>query len=512
MGSGAVQPASTTRHDAATHATPLGLIARNAPLVVLGEVLPMIAAVLAMPVLATRLGVDRLGVLSLAWVVIGYFSLFDLGVGRATTKLVAARLAEGRKGDVPYLVSTALALLLVLGCVGGALLAVLTPWLVDRALQVPDALRGESRGAFLVLALSVPLVVLASGLRGVLEAEGRFAALSVLRIALGMISFLGPLLVLPLSRSLVTVVLVLAAGRVVLLAVTAILTRHVLAWPRRGRGVDRDTLHELLHFGGWLTVTNVVSPLLVLLDRFVVGAIVSVGAVAYYATPLEVVQRAGVVPVAIGTVIFPAIAAASVTAPHEARALLSVALRASLAGIFPLLFVLALWAPQGLALWLGDAFARESLTVVRWVTLGLLVNALGCAGLFALQAGGRPDLPGRFHLLELVLYVPLLWWLASRHGLEGAAMAWTARVALDAALLLAAASARFALGARALVRLLAATAGGLLLLVLGASLDGTGVKLLATGVVPIAYLGACFAALLTRDERAAVQRLLRRMA
>jgi O-antigen/teichoic acid export membrane protein len=359
-----------------------------------------------------------------------------------------------------------------------------------------------------VLAASVPLVVLASGLRGVLEAERRFVALAGLRIALGMISFLGPLLVLPVSRSLVTVVLVLAAGRLVLLVVTTALVRQVLAWPRRGQRMDRDTVRELLHFGGWLTVTNVVSPLLVLLDRFVVGAIVSVGAVAYYATPLEVVQRAGVIPVAIGTVVFPAIAAAAVSTPHEARALLSIALRASLAGIFPLLFVLALWAHQGLDLWLGAAFARESIAVVRWVTLGLLLNALGCAALFALQAAGRPDLPGRFHLIELMLYVPMLWWLASRFGLEGAAMAWSARVAIDAALLLTAAAARFALGARVLVPLLGTAAAGLALLVLAQWVGGTTAKAVATLVVPSAYLGACFAVLLSRDERAALQRLV----
>ena len=468
-------------------ASPLGLITRNAPLVVLGEVVPLAAAVVAMPLLLSRLGVDRLGVLSLAWVVIGYFSLFDLGIGRATTQMVASRLADGRGAQVPGVVRTSLALLLLLGCAGGALLASLAPWLVERVLQVPVDLTRETRTAFLLLALTVPLVVVGSGLRGVLEAERRFAAVATLRAALGLVSFLGPLAVAPFAPTLPAVVLVLAAGRVVLFLAALVLCRGTIAL--RGERPDRAAAGELLRFGGWLTVSNAVSPLLVLLDRFVVGAVVSVGAVAFYATPLEVVQRAGVVPIAIGTVLFPAMAASAFTDPRHARDLFATALRLCPLGVYPILMLLVLWSHEGLDLWLGPAFARESSAVVRWIAPGLLLNALACASLFALQASGRPDLPAKFHVLELIGYVPLLWWLAGRYGLEGAAMAWTARVALDALLLVAAALQRFPLAPPALLRLVLATSLGLASIGVASAIEATAVKLAVTVLVATALVG-----------------------
>ncbi len=40
-----------------------------------------------------------------------------------------------------------------------------------------------------------------------------------------------------------------------------------------------------------MTVSNVISPLMFYVDRLVIGAMVSVVAVAYYATPFEVVSR-----------------------------------------------------------------------------------------------------------------------------------------------------------------------------------------------------------------------------
>lgn len=491
-----------SEHDRATSASPLAILARHAPLVVVGEAVPLLAAVVAMPRLVSGLGVDRLGVLSLAWVVIGYFSLFDLGIGRATTQLIAAHRAAGRNAAVEGVIATSLLLLSVLGVAGGLVLAALAPWLVGHALALPDDLLAESRRAFLVLALTVPLVVLSSGLRGVLEAERRFAAVAALRAVLGLISFLGPLLVLPYSRSLAAVVPVLAVGRVLLLAASVWLCRDAIAWRALAGGLDRSTARTLVRFGGWLTVSSAVSPLLVLLDRFVIGAVVSVGAVAFYATPLEVVQRAGVVPIAIGTVLFPALAASALRDARHARALYATALELCVLGVFPILLLVSLWAHEGLALWLGEAFARESSVVVRWVAPGLLLNAVGCASLFALQAAGRPDLPAKLHVLELVGYVPLLWWLAQRHGLEGAAIAWSVRVAIDALLLLRAALERFPLDRPVVVRRALVVVGGLACLAATPLLTTVAVKVLAS-VAVVLGAAALFAVLLGRVLREA---------
>jgi O-antigen/teichoic acid export membrane protein len=52
-----------------------------------------------------------------------------------------------------------------------------------------------------------------------------------------------------------------------------------------------------------------------------------------------------------------------------------------------------------------------------------------------LQAAGRPDLTGKFHLLELPPYVALCLVLIPRWGIAGAALASTFRFALDASLL-----------------------------------------------------------------------------
>ena len=61
-------------------------IARNTIWNIVGQSLPLLLAVVAIPLLIRRLGVDRFGVLTLAWALVGYFGLFDLGLGRALDK------------------------------------------------------------------------------------------------------------------------------------------------------------------------------------------------------------------------------------------------------------------------------------------------------------------------------------------------------------------------------------------------------------------------------------------
>ena len=177
------------------------LLAKNTLWNLVGQVLPMLVGVIAVPVLVRRLGLDRFGILSLAWIVVGYFGLFELGIGRALTKLVADKLGLGEHHAIPGLVWTSLFLMVILGGIGALAIAGLSSWLVGHVLKTPVQLRAETVRAFHWLALSVPLGILTSGLRGILQAKQEFTVLTLIRVPLSTFSFLGPLLVLPFSTS-----------------------------------------------------------------------------------------------------------------------------------------------------------------------------------------------------------------------------------------------------------------------------------------------------------------------
>jgi len=109
------------------------------------------------------------------------------------------------------------------------------------------------------------------------------------------------------------------------------------------------------------------------------------------------------------------------------------------------------------------------------------------------------------HLIEFPLYLGLLWWLVSTRGIEGAAMAWTARVAVDALLLFGLAK-RFLPGKspiRLRTALLPATA--LVTLALAALLQGPIVKGLFLLATILGFALVTWFRILTPEERALVQ-------
>ncbi|TME15022.1 MAG: flippase [Chloroflexi bacterium] len=400
-----------------------------------GQILPLAVGAVAVPILIRRLGVDRFGILTLAWLISGYLSLFDFGLGRALTKSVAEFRARGQ-GDIQETVWTSLALLLGAGLVGAALIWAAAPYLAYHLLRIDPSLQLETMQAFQLLALTIPLVTLASGLRGVLEGLQRFDLVNLVRIPGGALTFLGPVAAMALGPGLVPAIWSLVLMRVFMVLLFAVLTLRVLGLGRRPALAARR-IGPLMSFGGWLTVSNVVGPIMVSIDRPVIATMVSVAAVAYYATPYEVATKLWLVPAALTPVLFPAFAAALTDSGGRAADLFSKGVRYTLLALWAPVLALVILARPLLALWLGPAFADHSYFVLQMIALGVFINSLAYMPSALIQATGRPDLTAGLHVLQVVPYVVGLLFAIQHWGIDGAAVVWCLRAALDAVLLFA---------------------------------------------------------------------------
>ncbi len=422
----------------ATHPRVAGygsLLARNTLWNLFGGAAPFAIAVFSIPILIHHLGVDRYGVIALASLVIGYFGLFDFGLGRAVTKLVADAVGAGDERQIPAIAWTSLFLMALFGTCGAVTMWALSPWLVDRMLTIPRLLQPETLGAFRVLAVSLPFVITAGNLAGILAGAQRFDLINLVRVPLGSFTFLGPLMVLPFSCSVLWIVAALVVGRLVGWLVLLLLCLRVFPEIRDEIRMSRALMRPLLNFGAWVTVTGVSAPVLENIGRFMLGALVSTAAVTYYAVPYQVVTRLLIIPTALSGVLFPAFSSAFVQRQQRILFLFERAVVYVFIALFPAVLVIITFAPEGLDMWLGAGFARQSTWAVRWLALGVFANGFAYLAFALVQAANRPDLTGKLHIVEAPLQILLLWLMLPRYKVTGAAVAWAISIWADAVIL-----------------------------------------------------------------------------
>lgn len=410
-------------------------IARNTLINLIGHVLPLLVAVIAIPFVVRGLGVDRFGLLALAWVVLGYFTIFDLGLGRATTKYVAEALGKGEENQIRHIIWTAVTVQAIMGCVGCIVMLRMTDLIVHSVLNIPAELLEEARITFYLLAFSIPVVLISSSFSGALEASQRFDLINAVRIPSSILTYILPLLGFYLGMGLPGIVALILLARLGALFAFVVMNLH-LRPELREFSASSALLSQLFTYGGWITVSSVVSPILVYLDRFLIGSILTIAAVAYYTAPYEAVIRLSIIAASLTMTLFPAFSALEGRKDEKRLGMLFArSVKYVLLTTGPVVVIVWLFAGEILNIWLGIDFASESKATMQILAIGILANSLALIPFSLLQGIGRPDIPAKFHLIELPIYIGVAWILLSRYGITGAAEAWTLRVALDGFLL-----------------------------------------------------------------------------
>jgi len=396
----------------------------------LGRGLPLLLALALTPLLIEQMGLERWGLFTLALAMVGVFGVFDLGIGPALTRAISERLATDEPRALSRLAGAAMLALVLFAAVAAALLWMALPFLLTRLLNVPPALQAEALTAFRILAAAAPLVVLNAALWGVLAAHQRFAAANLATIPVAVMYYAGPLLVLLAWQSLVGVMLVLVLCRLLNTLSYAWLARPLLV----GFGIGRiSQVWPLLRVGGWMTAASLLGQFLLYADRFAIGALLTLAAVAYYATPLDLVLRMWIVPVAVAQALLPAMAACFRERPGAAA---SLARRGGLIVTALTLPPCLLVAAEGdwlLRLWLGASFAAEGGQVLRILGLGMFFSCAAYVPDALLNAIARPDVAAKLAAAQIAIFLPLAALLLMLWGIEGAAVAWTLRAGADLA-------------------------------------------------------------------------------
>jgi O-antigen/teichoic acid export membrane protein len=436
-------------------------VSRHTAYNLVGQILPILLGLVTVPLYLKLVGSERYGVLAIAWLLLGYFGMFDLGLGRATSfRLAAQKGAEPQsRADTMW---AALAVNGLMGVTGGLILWGVAAIFFGHLFKVGPDLRPEVLASVPLLALTVPVATVTGVLTGAMQGRERFLEINTVNvisttllqlIPLGIAATLGPHLPLLLAGTL------MARG-----LAAAVLAYRCHAELTRGMKmrIERGEIVSLLKYGGWVNLTSIFGPVLYMLDRFTIGAMLSATAVTDYTVPYTMASRTAIMSGSLLGALFPRLSSASA---DEREVLADRATMTILALLSPL-FLAGIYIMQPfLHFWVGQRVGPDAPFVGRFILLGMWANALALVPFTRLQASGRPDLVSKILIAEIPPYLLMLWAGIHFFGLVGCAAAAAFRYLMDYMLLTRFAGRRF-------------TGGGLTLatfVVLGAAVYCAGV-------------------------------------
>lgn len=400
-------------------------IAKNSFFNIAGYIIPGILSIPILGYMARELGIEEFGLFTIILALVGYASIFDVGITRSVIREIA--IFKNNEEEVLKIISTSALLVLILGVAAGVLIIVFSS-IISELLKVSSYVVEAFQYSLILLSLSIPLFLLTQIWCSLLEGREEFLKLNIFKTISSTLVVLLPAIGLMLDSSLLSAVIGLLISRVISIILVLWFCKEYIVKLK----FHKDTFKRLINFGGWIAVSNIISPIMSYFDRFILANKLGSNVVGFYTGPSEAISRIGIFPSAIARTIFPMLS----NKEADKKQIKKISYLLVFLSIVPFGIIAAYFAENILDLWLGSQFALRSTMIFQVLVLGLIFNSIAQVPFTSIQAQGGSRITAMLHLFEVVPYVLLLLYLIQYYGLLGAAWAWTIRMFIDMGLLI----------------------------------------------------------------------------
>jgi len=472
---------------------------------IVGRIVPMVAALIGIPIIIGRLGDELFGILAIVWVFVGYTTIVDMGLPRGLIKVLSDNSQETPRKQI-QIIATATVMMLGFGAMGGFLIALLSEPLVTNWLKIEPHHQQQARQSLILIGVAYPLLVCLGGMRAVLEFRREFRVLNLNNIIFGSLNYLLPATVVLFWPSLMNVVLVTVLVRLTHTLQLFRIVRGEYRGYRMPLRITKPYISPLFAFSKWIVAGLVLSTILTVADRFLIGGMLSMTDIAYYSTPLEILIKLDLIPFALVAVLFPAFALATAQKSGMVAQMYNLAMKL-MAVLFALICYFLVFSGEILiTLWLGSEFATNAVPAFRLLTLSIYLVSLCYIAQTLVQGVGKPKLSVVSYLILMVVGLPLTYFLIAEAGIEGAALARGIRALLE--FIIISVIIRKVIGLRISWVTMIIILAGLILIVLAMYIPVTVASMLISVLATPVLLVLFWKAGLIESERASIRGIL----
>jgi O-antigen/teichoic acid export membrane protein len=375
------------------------------------------------PFVIHTLGPEAYGTWTLIASMTGYIGLLALGVPMASVRYLAQHVAEGDSRKVNEAIGTCAGLYLMIG--GAAVLIGAALMLLFSLYEVPSTFRVEGLLAFGLMVLQVSAGFVGLLPEGIMFAHHDFVVRNLVRIG-GLLLRLGLTVgLLALHPSLVALALIQIACLAFDFGVSLLLVRRRYPGARLSLAdFDWTMVRRIFSFSLYVLLLNAGARLAFETDALVIGAFMSMGAIAFYAVANSFFVYLMDFIVAIAAVVSPM--ATKLNTEGKSADLREIFLTWSkvalsltlMAGLFLIVF-----GPSFIGWWIGPTFEQPGGEVLQILMVSsfvfLPVRGVAVPILIGL---GKPKVPAIASLAAGLLNLGLSVLLVRPFGLAGVAL------------------------------------------------------------------------------------------
>lgn len=399
-------------------------VVRNAVSNVAERVITAVLTVVTVPVQVHLLGLEAYGLLGFVASLQLLFGVLDFGLGPTIIREVAADTA-GAGQHTRALVQTFSGLYWSIALLAGTLLSVSAPWIADHWLHLGTLPAGTAVLAVRLIALSVLLRWPVSLYAGAVAGAQRLDIVNGVRIAMSCLKLLGGLLILLWFRTVASYLLWLAGAAFCEVACYMVVAVRVVPNFSLRPAFSTAALRKVWKFSLHMNLISMMAALFVQADRLMISRLLPIVELGVYSVAYNLAAALSILSTVVTAALFPAFAQhVGEGTTNDARRWCTVATE--------IVMFLAAGAASGLvfygdaliALWISpDASLRASRTAAI-LSVGFLTSAAVSVPYTLAVAAGHTSLLLAINLAAVLVYVPLLYWLVSHYGINGAAWAW----------------------------------------------------------------------------------------
>ena len=396
------------------------------------QILPIIVALIFIPIDIQKMGDDVFGIYSLFVTFIVIFNYINFGIAPSTTKEIAKYKVLGNDDKINSIVINSFLFMFFIGMSVGYIFYFFDTnfaYLLSEKSNISVSELKKAIDAFLLLS---PLIMLVLFFRSLLEGIQNFLITALVRSLTNSIIFLVPLLY-PIVK-FDKIFYILVVYYIIINIILYMVVRKKFTIKISSFNVKDG--QQLLYYGWWMMITSVAGIIIYYIDRYIIAFILGAIYVTYYTVAFDLISRGNMITSNIVNVFYPYITELYSKRKYEVirnQLFLLLKIIVFIMSIFALVFII--FSKDLLIWWLNGKVNPDTIKVMQILSVGIMFNSIAYIPNKFLNAIHLSKQVSKIFFYEMLFYPFLLFILLKLYGLSGVAISYLIRALLESILL-----------------------------------------------------------------------------